>query len=51
MLSIGPTGVPYIMVLSQACQWKPGIAQQGYPAGIYLLKVNNKNTRARCEIC
>ena len=21
------------------------------PAGIYLLKVNNKNTRARCEIC
>ena len=23
----------------------------GYPAGIYLLKVNNKNTRIRCEIC
>ena len=22
-----------------------------YPSGIYLLKVNNKNTRARCEIC
>ena len=22
-----------------------------YPAGIYLLKVNNRNTRARCEIC
>ena len=21
------------------------------PAGIYLLKVNNRNTRARCEIC
>ena len=21
------------------------------PGGIYLLKVNNKNTRARCEIC
>ena len=21
-----------------------------YPAGIYLLKVNNSNTRARCEI-
>ena len=21
-----------------------------YPVGIYLLKVNNKNTRARCEI-
>ena len=22
-----------------------------YPAGIYLLKVNNRNTRARSEIC
>ena len=22
-----------------------------YPVGIYLLKFNNKNTRARCEIC
>ena len=21
------------------------------PAGIYLVKVNNRNTRARCEIC
>ena len=23
----------------------------GYPAGIYLLKVNSRNTRTRCEIC
>ena len=22
-----------------------------YPVGIYLLKVNNGNTRTRCEIC
>ena len=22
-----------------------------FPAGIYLFKVNNKNTRTRCEIC
>ena len=22
-----------------------------WPAGIYLLKVNNRNTRTRCEIC
>ena len=22
-----------------------------YPAGIYLLKVNNRNTRTKCEIC
>ena len=22
-----------------------------HPAGIYLLKVNDKNTRTRCEIC
>ena len=25
--------------------------QQTNPAGIYLLKVNNRNTRTRCEIC
>ena len=24
---------------------------QSHPAGIYLLKVNNRNTRTRCEIC
>ena len=24
---------------------------KNYPAGIYLLKVNNRNTRTRCEIC
>ena len=22
-----------------------------YPAGIYLVKINNRNTRTRCEIC
>ena len=26
-------------------------ATDNCPAGIYLLKVNNKNTRTRCEIC
>ena len=26
-------------------------AMQEYPAGIYLFKVNNRNTRTRCEIC
>ena len=25
--------------------------QEMFPAGIYLLKVNNRNTRTRCEIC
>ena len=25
--------------------------QTANPAGIYLLKVNNRNTRTRCEIC
>ena len=25
--------------------------QSKYPVGIYLLKVNNRNTRTRCEIC
>ena len=37
-------------------QFRGGMENHGflagsYPAGIYLLKVNNKNTRARCEIC
>ena len=22
-----------------------------YPAGIYLVKVNNRNTRTRCDVC
>ena len=25
--------------------------QYGYPDGNYMLKVNNRNTRTRCEIC
>ena len=28
-----------------------GISFKASPAGIYLLKVNNRNTRTRCEIC
>ena len=24
---------------------------EAFPAGIYLLKVNNRNTRTKCEIC
>ena len=27
------------------------LAKKTYPAGIYLLKVKNRNTRTRCEIC
>ena len=27
------------------------ITHRAPPAGIYLLNVNNRNTRARCEIC
>ena len=30
---------------------KAGQENGHYPAGIYLLKVNNRNTRTRCEIC
>ena len=26
-------------------------SRKAFPAGIYLLKVNNRNTRARCQIC
>ena len=28
-----------------------GLGTTNIPAGIYLLKVNNRNTRTRCEIC
>ena len=28
-----------------------GLMIEYYPVGIYLLKVNNRNTRTRCEIC
>ena len=34
--------------------WKQGqreISNCGNPAGIYLLKGNNRNTRTKCEIC
>ena len=27
------------------------LIQRNYPAGNYIFKVNNRNTRARCEIC
>ena len=29
----------------------PTVLRNANPAGIYLLKVNNRNTRTRCEIC
>ena len=29
----------------------PKGVETSYPVGIYLLKVNHKNTRAKCEIC
>ena len=40
------------VLLRQVCI-KTGIRglSTGNPVGIYLLKVNNRNTRTRCEIC
>ena len=34
-------------------QWREenSVTKEYSPAGIYLLKVNNRNTRTRCEIC
>ena len=31
--------------------YHPMRAVEQFPVGIYLLKVNNKNTRTRCELC
>ena len=28
-----------------------GASQGGYPAGNYMFKVNNRNSRTRCELC
>ena len=39
-----------LLVLCQPCQ-SIFTLQNKFPAGIYMLKVNNRNTRTRCEIC
>ena len=36
---------------NQDIQTTPLLHSDNNPAGIYLLKVNNRNTRTRCEIC
>ena len=38
-------------VVDNFCVNAKYISGNRYPAGIYLLKVNNRNTRTRCEIC
>ena len=41
-----------IYFLSESPKFMKQLASHAYiPASIYLLKVNNKNTRTRCEIC
>ena len=34
-------------------KWKASTSEdtKGYPIGVYMFKVNNRNTRTRCEIC
>ena len=43
-----------LFAISQLSPWKlttePKYRIKRYPAGIYLLKVNHRNTRVRCEI-
>ena len=43
----------YLVIIEKYSQRNDFSGSQMFlnPAGIYLLKVNNKNTRARCEIC
>ena len=36
-------------VPAQSCTYR--IGNNYFPAAIYLLKVNNRNTRTRCKIC
>ena len=39
------------MVFEQEAVGTPRIKECTYPVGIYMFKVNNRNTRTRCEIC
>ena len=38
------------MIFAQSSGWKNVKYSIIYPVGIYLLKVNNRNSRIRCEI-
>ena len=40
----------YLSKTNKLCKHKHN-AKKRYPAGIYLFKIYNKNTRTRCEIC
>ena len=40
-----------LFLLQSICNIIPKAINVCNPAGIYLLKVNNRNTRTRCEIC
>ena len=45
----------YFIDYSQASRWRGKsrcyFFYEAFPAGIYLFKVNNRNTRTRCQIC
>ena len=43
----------FYMMGNIGCQWvkQKVVYSDAYPAAIYLLKVSNRNTRTRCEIC
>ena len=43
--------LPYSSPLWPSCPVNHQLDNIGYLAGIYLLIVNNRNTRTRCEIC
>ena len=43
--------VPWGTLKSCHCNEKLFLYENLYPVCIYLLKVNNRNTRTRCEIC
>ena len=47
METMGSIQMTYL--LSDSCHESP--KRKGYPANIYLLKVTNRNTSKRCEIC
>ena len=45
-----PRELHFHIELYYICSCEPW-PKENSPAGIYLFKVNNKNTKTRCEIC
>ena len=44
-------GVNYVQSYNKDTKFAAPCKLRGLPVGIYMLKVHNRNTRTRCELC